>query len=572
MAKEHKTLSKSTITPDFDPKTKAVSDYWDKSGAPKGLDHWPLPDHYHKHLSGEVKPKGDLVLPDHFTCLSAQKTGGEHNEEAHRQLKQDIIAHGLKPVETHGKYDTEEKGYMVPHDGSEENKKKLEALGNKYNQTSVLHSSYLTNHFVFGDGRKSEPGVGVSHGGHYDNHFTLLPSGHKFQLAVNPEPLERSDDRHPHYYGTMKGVHVFHATHEDHVHMIGKHLHSPTNAELNEAIDEANKHKTKMVYVHGTPPEAMRVTLQQLKPTNDIKKHTYGSGNDSFHGWISPDGKFNRLKPNEYHEDWIANKEGDEFEALKRGYIKVGSAGGNEVAAAESVLNNPKHPANKTLRNMIKDSIYDPHTSFMVHHDGWESGDDFSNVSADTEHFIKHGKVKEFMGKSIKMDEKEFTNEHKRLINVLESPSHKDDLVEAGKQRKELGVKIKDLKNRLSEHIDYSDLNEELESLKNHALESLKSGKIKQLPQFNEIKKSAQVSISSRDLAKSMDEEQGDCQDCGSGEIFCDCYTGLPKPQMKFDSVKKSLKLSFDKKWDDESREAFIIDIKRKAAQIIKKR
>ena len=44
------------------------------------------------------------------------------------------------------------------------------------------------------------------------------------------------------------------------------------------------------------------------------------------------------------------------------------------------------------------------------------------------------------MGKNqdIKIPKKEFVKEHKRLIHVLESPSHKDDVQEAKKQRKEL--------------------------------------------------------------------------------------------------------------------------------------
>lgn len=48
------------------------------------------------------------------------------------------------------------------------------------------------------------------------------------------------------------------------------------------------------------------------------------------------------------------------------------------------------------------------------------------------------------MGKNqdIKIPKKEFVKEHKRLIHVLESPSHKDDVQEAKKQRKELQEEI----------------------------------------------------------------------------------------------------------------------------------
>lgn len=38
----------------------------------------------------------------------------------------------------------------------------------------------------------------------------------------------------------------------------------------------------------------------------------------------------------------------------------------------------------------------------------------------------------------IEMDRKELVKEHKKLIKVLKSPSHKDDLTEAQKQVREL--------------------------------------------------------------------------------------------------------------------------------------
>lgn len=42
------------------------------------------------------------------------------------------------------------------------------------------------------------------------------------------------------------------------------------------------------------------------------------------------------------------------------------------------------------------------------------------------------------MAKEIKMSKKEFMKEHKRLLKVLKSPSHKDDLEEARKQELEV--------------------------------------------------------------------------------------------------------------------------------------
>jgi len=53
------------------------------------------------------------------------------------------------------------------------------------------------------------------------------------------------------------------------------------------------------------------------------------------------------------------------------------------------------------------------------------------------------GDINDLIEKSSKKDEmkvsrKEMINEHKKLVDVLESPSHKDDKKEAKKQAKEL--------------------------------------------------------------------------------------------------------------------------------------
>lgn len=56
--------------------------------------------------------------------------------------------------------------------------------------------------------------------------------------------------------------------------------------------------------------------------------------------------------------------------------------------------------------------------------------------------YFKH-KLNKLSKKDIKIPEKEFVEEHKKLIDVLESPSHKDDIKEAKEQRKELEQEIK---------------------------------------------------------------------------------------------------------------------------------
>jgi hypothetical protein len=53
---------------------------------------------------------------------------------------------------------------------------------------------------------------------------------------------------------------------------------------------------------------------------------------------------------------------------------------------------------------------------------------------------------------SMKVDKKEMIDEHKKLVGVLESPSHEDDKKEAKKQKKELEKYEDDVKK--SESID----------------------------------------------------------------------------------------------------------------------
>jgi hypothetical protein len=57
-------------------------------------------------------------------------------------------------------------------------------------------------------------------------------------------------------------------------------------------------------------------------------------------------------------------------------------------------------------------------------------------------HHFKN-KLNKLSKKDVKIPEKNFVEEHKKLINVLESPSHKDDIKEAKKQRKELQQEMK---------------------------------------------------------------------------------------------------------------------------------
>ena len=67
--------------------------------------------------------------------------------------------------------------------------------------------------------------------------------------------------------------------------------------------------------------------------------------------------------------------------------------------------------------------------------------------------FLKAMGVTVLKAEKISMPKKEFVAEHKKLVGVLNSPSHKDDLEEAKEQKKELQVKKSELNDCLDDII-----------------------------------------------------------------------------------------------------------------------
>jgi len=205
----------------------------------------------------------ELKLPEHFSMISAQ-TGSDHNKDSHQELKNDLERNGFSPIQTDGEYGYNEKSYMIPHKG-EESHRTLEQIAWKHNQKSIIHSSGLKNRLVFQDGSPEWTGEGYVHGPFLKNYFTKLSSGHKFSLIVKEPGVKKADDpkdlsrkpidprqtykdiveenvkrvtelHKPHYYGRIGNVHVFHGTHEKHKEMIGHHIHSPTDEELDSTL------------------------------------------------------------------------------------------------------------------------------------------------------------------------------------------------------------------------------------------------------------------------------------------------------------------------------------------------
>ena len=83
------------------------------------------------------------------------------------------------------------------------------------------------------------------------------------------------------------------------------------------------------------------------------------------------------------------------------------------------------------------------------------------------------------------------------------------------------------------------------------------------------LKKIESVTLSTRDLAKGLISPEKNCGDCGCTVENCMCFDGFSEPSFDFDG--KKLTVLFKSDWDDESKESFLDDFKRRAGRLLKK-
>lgn len=261
-------------------------------------------------------------LPSHFSLLSAQASGSPHNPSAHDSLFQDLTTMGFRPLSLKAHYGADEECFIVAHRGTEEDHKKVEDAAWKYGQSSVAHSSEGKNKIVSRHKGKEWSGEGVSHGPHLHSNFTVLPTGHRFQLNIE-EAVKKSEEKDPyeileekkkeenekigtpHHYGVILGVNVFHAIHDSQDSLVGIHVTDPTDDEIEAAIEQAQKENQPAVIIHGNPPPVLRdeappgphphaydwydCNPEVLAQTDDEEKdHTEGNG--IFYSNAGPDG------------------------------------------------------------------------------------------------------------------------------------------------------------------------------------------------------------------------------------------------------------------------------------------
>jgi ADP-ribose pyrophosphatase YjhB (NUDIX family) len=115
-----------------------------------------------------------------------------------------------------------------------------------------------------------------------------------------------------------------------------------------------------------------------------------GKAPAAMHGWISPEGKYHHMGPNEEHMGFMRGKFGLGYdEAHEKGWISVGHAGGESFNTSPYLLKQPDHPAIRTLRNMAKDH--------------WGRGGEtieYAGIPIEYDKFVKFGTAKTALGKS----------------------------------------------------------------------------------------------------------------------------------------------------------------------------
>jgi GNAT superfamily N-acetyltransferase len=130
--------------------------------------------------------------------------------------------------------------------------------------------------------------------------------------------------------------------------------------------------------------------------TNKLNKHIFDGKSGKLHGWVSPEGDFHPMKPNESHMDWIAEKTGENATAaLDSGWIAVGHGGDASFSAAHPIIANKRHPATLKLRQIFGDAYPGQTMNGDIYHYGDTHTPSESHVGVSVDHFAKHGKFKQ---------------------------------------------------------------------------------------------------------------------------------------------------------------------------------
>jgi hypothetical protein len=221
---------------------------------------WLLRDN-NRMAEGIVQDQNQAGYPDHFSFPGLP----EHFSLLNKAIPGLI---GM-PVKIH--FGSDEDGFLVKHDGTQyEN---IQKAAFEAGASEIVHHSGNINLLVNTSGEFYQ-GEGFNHGAHLQDAYVQMPSGHRFQLHIGSE-LAKADlkpfevlsshkkkrahaEVHPHHYGIIFGINVFHAMHEDHDKLAGLHIKSPDDKKFEESVEKAKDQSEPAIVIHGDAPPMLR--------------------------------------------------------------------------------------------------------------------------------------------------------------------------------------------------------------------------------------------------------------------------------------------------------------------------
>ena len=232
-----------------------------------------------------------------------------------------------------------------------------------------------------------------------DQAESALIQAKQTKKALNKEP--GTNDNHIAFHASLGQADPLGKSEKDnHETAAAWHLAAADSHDKLGDIEDLNRHGAarekhlKFAYDHlaaaghpeGTIPDNVRSAKVDYTPAPEFEHHAsdkmlkseglikemWGSSPErqqkmlGFHGWIAPDGEFHEMDPEQNHTSFIMEHLGmdddniDEFEnrtssdiARSNGWISVGHAGDPNAMGHRKYLDDPNHPATRTLARMV---------------------------------------------------------------------------------------------------------------------------------------------------------------------------------------------------------------------------
>jgi hypothetical protein len=359
----------------------------------------------------------------------------------------------------------------------------------------------------------------------------------------------------PHWYGEMSGVNVWHATHESHAILVGKHLEDPSDDDLSNAIEEAKKRGLHAVVIHGAPPEKLRHKMELSKSKiaagKTLMKSSVVEAIYLGKSFLQPD-----LATVTDQKAHIAALQTLPKSLLDWGHEKLSSLPKDAIDSFDLDGRTIK------VRKLDAD-LYNG----WVEHEG-KKVHNFERVTL-PELMIQLQSKLELYGK-VEQVVSDRTDESAEMPNEFDfDAAHADFKNFIEDHLRSQGHSLDDnwWVDDESDDIDESDKTAVVERAK-LKLKAIKEAKPDQIDTEAPGDIPDKVSIPKSDMVGGLLNPETECEDCGSPSEKCLCYSGLSKPRLEFDG--KKVTIFFKSEWSNEDREAFIEDLKRRAGRIIK--